>query len=166
MTESFPTTLTPKPGRLLRTLLWSGGIALVAATAYFVIMAVLWGFHVTGLRSTTDDLSDELSASTEALEETTSLLDASQHELDLVLDSIVESANTKAQAQDYQLLLFDFADYMDFGADQAGELVDLVYDRHLYTTWSLLRSEDNVRGYYQDLWSAFNDIVDEMEKTL
>jgi len=154
----------PKPRRLLRTILWSGSGLLAAATAYLVAMTVLWTLHVGTLRSEADDLSGDLKAANATLEETTSRLDASRHALDAVLDSIVESANDKAQAQDYQLIFLDIADYMSDCATEAGSLVGYVYDRALYVAWSLWNYEDDVRAYYQDILKAYNEAVAEMEE--
>jgi hypothetical protein len=161
---SAPKPSAPKPRRLLRTLLWSGGGALAAATVYLVTMTVLWVLHVGHLRSATDDLSGELKTNKATLEETTTRLEASQQALDAVLESIVESANDKAQAQDYQLIFLDIADYMADCADEAGRLVGYVYDREHYWPNDLRNFEDDVRAYYRDIMEAFNETVAEMEE--
>lgn len=163
MTET-PMTASARRRRWLRALLWSGGSAFAAATVYLVAMTFLWGLNVADLRSAIDDLSVELDASTAILEDTTARLEASQSELDAILDSVVDLANVKAQAQDYQLFFFDLAGYMSDCADQAGELVGYVYNRDRYTARSLLRSEEYVIAYYQEISAAFDEIVGEMEQ--
>jgi hypothetical protein len=133
--------------RVGRLALWAGGLALVVSTVYLAVMAFLWHAQVGDLTGVSHDLKTQLASEEATFEDATADLAATRLGLEEALDSITDLADDKAQAQDYQYLLEGVALAMADCANESGELLGYVYDRHLYTTRSLLEYEADLRDY-------------------
>ncbi|MCJ7827306.1 MAG: hypothetical protein MUP36_03610 [Demequinaceae bacterium] len=166
-TETPEAALTPaRRGPLRWAALWArrvGTLALLGATIYLAVMAVLWNAQVKELESIKRDLADQLADREATLEDATSRLEASRQDLDDTLTAIIESADEKAQAQDNQILFEDLATFMADCADEAGELVEATYDRDRYVPWSLRAYENSVRDYCNEVSAALRELIIETE---
>ncbi len=135
--------------------LWT---VLVLATAYLGTMTWLWARHHQDLVAVRDELTQVERDRKQAVTDQSDDVEAATAALDAALQDVIDTANDKAQARDYQYLYHDFTLAFKDCADARAKTLGYVQDLRHYYTWEVHGYDDDVAKFCSDLASQWDDL--------
>lgn len=171
MTEQLEAPSPPRrKHRVLRWFGWSsavlGALALVALSAYLVVVSGQWSGQVDELALISKDLGQRVADAEAAQADAEVRMEAAQLELDNAMSRITDLANEEAQAKDRESVLIDYVDAMISCADSRQNLIDVLTTPNLSfeSGKSKAQVEREITTYCDGVTSDFSAFKTEIEQ--